>query len=190
MDDLELLAIPDTDSEPILNRLSYVGTEIRKHLDVNPTDELTLQPELRQGLTSAIEQHLQQLTDSGILQLKVVTNLQPIKEPLLNSKWIDAREDIFRFFREAMTNVVRHAQGENSTSTQVIVSLSQEAEQCTLIIENDGGVVNTASKSRKKGGMGTKLMAEMAASLPDGVWESVALPDGGMRVKLLWTQRF
>ena len=190
MDDIELLDLPNSDSEQILDRLSYVGTEIRKYLDVNPTTELTIQPELRQGLAAAIQKHLQQLTDSGALELKVIFNLQPINEPQLNSNWIDAREDIFRFFREAITNVVRHAQGENSTATQVIVSLSQEAQQCTLVIENDGGVMDTTTDTRKRGGLGRKLMAEMAAVLPDSSWEKVALANGGMRVQLLWQQRF
>ena len=190
MDDVELLDIPESESEAILDRLSYVGAKIRQYLDINPTAKFVIQPELRQGLAFAIEQHLKQLINSGKLQLKVVTNLQTINQPQFNSSWIDAREDIFRFFREAMTNVVRHAQGENSTATQVLVTLSQEAQQCTLLIENDGGVLNTVKDIKKKGGMGTKLMAEIAKSLPDGDWSRIALTDGGMRVQLQWQHDF
>jgi signal transduction histidine kinase len=180
---IEFSSLPDSDSEGIIDRLSYVGKEIRKHLRVDFDSELTLQPELRQGLAPAMAQHLEKLTNSGTLKLKVVTNLKRINEPELNSNWIDAREDIFRFFREAINNVIRHAQG----GTQVVVSLSQEDEQCTLIIENDGAVVSNADQIE---GLGTKLMAEMASTLPDGFWERNALPNGGMRVKLIWEQRF
>ena len=185
MYEIEFLSLPDAKSEPIIERLSSVATEIRKYLTLDLDSALTIQPELSLGLVVAMEKHLQKLTDSGKLQLQVITNLQPINEPQLSSNWICARDDIFRFFCEAVTNVVHHAQ----SATQVAINLSQEDEQCTLIIENDGEIVDNIDNEMKEG-LGTKLMAEIVEYLPDGIWKRVALPDGGMRVTLHWKQKF
>jgi signal transduction histidine kinase len=49
-----------------------------------------------------------------------------LPEPELNSVWIEQREEIYRFFREALNNVIQHAQPPHGTATQVCISLRQE----------------------------------------------------------------
>ncbi|MHC5729803.1 MAG: sensor histidine kinase, partial [Nostoc sp.] len=123
MDGVELLAIkhPAINPNPLLDRLEAVGRNLRDQLRNTRTiaEKLEVTPELQTGLDKGIQQQLQQLIDSGELILKVNAHLQPLLEPELDSTWIDAREDIFRFFKEAIANVIRHAQPPNGSATQV-----------------------------------------------------------------------
>jgi signal transduction histidine kinase len=196
MDGVELLAIkhPTLNPNPLLDRLEAVGRNLRDQLRNTRTmaEKLEVTPELQTGLDKGIQQQLQQLVGSGELTLKVDAHLQPLLEPELDSTWIDAREDIFRFFKEAIANVIRHAQPPNGTATQVTVSLFQQGTQCTLIIKNDltdpkPVVLKSTSIRAHSGGYGTKLMATIAAELPDGYWERVRSADGGIQVTLTWT---
>ncbi|MHC5820905.1 MAG: CHASE2 domain-containing protein [Nostoc sp.] len=196
MDGVELLAIkhPAINPNPLLDRLEAVGRNLRDQLRNTRTiaEKLEVTPELQTGLDKGIQQQLQQLIDSGELILKVNAHLQPLLEPELDSTWIDAREDIFRFFKEAIANVIRHAQPPNGSATQVTVSLFQEATLCTLIIKNDltelkPVILKSTSIRADNGGYGTKLMATIAAELPDGYWERVRSADGGIQVTLTWT---
>ena len=151
-------------------------------------EKLEITPQLQAGLDQGIEQHLQQLIKAGELTLKVESCLQPLIESE-DSQWMDAREDIYCFFKEAISNVIRHAQPPNGTATKLKVSLSQLETRCTLIIENDATdilALESLSRKRHSGGYGTKLMATIVEELPNGGWERVLLAHGGMQVKLAW----
>lgn len=192
MDGIELLAIkyPTLNPDPLLDRLETVGSKLREQLRNTRTmaEKLEITPELQAGLDKGIEQRLQQLVSTGELTLKVESRLQPLLEPE-DSNWLDTREDIFRFFKEAIANVIRHAQPPNGTATIVTVSLSQVGTQCTLSVENnaiESFISESSKRSHLSGGYGTKLMATIAAELPGGYWERVPLANGGMQVTLTW----
>jgi signal transduction histidine kinase len=193
MDKLEL----DLNTEPdlLVENLSGVGQAIRNYLQSirNMADQLEVTPELRQGLANGIREYLKQLSDTGKLTLSVVQELQPLEEPSFDSQWIDAREDIFMFFREAIANIIAHAQPPHGNARQVIVRLFLQDAWCTLMIENDGSAI-AESKSAilpyRRGGYGTKMMETAARSLPDGHWRKTSLTTGGYRVELIWRQQF
>ena len=194
MDGIELLAVnnPTINYNPLLDKLEAVGRDLRDQPRNTRTmaEELEITPELHTGLDRGILQHLQYLVCSGELTLKVEERLQPLLELESNSTWIDAREDIFRFFREAIANVIRHAQPPNGTATRITVSLAQQGVKCTLVVENDATQpepLESTNRKKHSGGYGTKLMATVAAELPDGYWERIPLANGGMQVILTWS---
>lgn len=193
MDRLEFLQMnsPDLDFNPILDRLEDLGDRLRQQL--NQTRELALEitPDLREGLGIGITKKLQHLVESGELKLRVIQNLQPLAEPQLNSSWLEAREDIYRFFTEAIANVIHHAQPPQGIATQVNVRLVQQDRLCTMTIENDGEILDRSileitTQQRQRGGYGMKLMQAIAADLPNGAFERIALAEGGMLVQLTW----
>ncbi|OKH39705.1 hypothetical protein NIES2119_05465 [[Phormidium ambiguum] IAM M-71] len=199
MDRLEMLQFNKEEEasnlDPVLDQLEDLGYHLREQLEVARTITLEITPELKAGLDIGIKAKLQRLINSRELTLKVIPQLQPIEEPESNSLWLEAREDIYHFFYEAICNVIRHAQPPYGTATQVQVSLSQQNQHCTLIIENDGAKLEPSNfelstMSRTRGGYGMKLMKVIASELPQGNFEYVTLPKGGMRVKLSWHQIF
>jgi signal transduction histidine kinase len=192
MDGIELLALkhPILNPDPLLDRLEGVGRDLRDQLRNTRTlaEKLEITPQLQAGLDKGIELLLEQLINTGELTLAVKSCLQPLREPE-DSNWIDAREDIFRFFKEAIANIISHAQPPNGTARRVTVSLSQSGNRCTLIIENDATeplVSEDPTRRSRSGGYGTRLMATIAAELPDGDWERLPLAAGGMQVRLDW----
>ncbi|WP_019500190.1 CHASE2 domain-containing protein [Pseudanabaena sp. PCC 6802] len=194
MDRLEILQMnfPQVSVDPILEGLESLGHHLRQQLNQTKAIALEITPELREGLDAGIKNRVQQLVQSGELTLQVIQEIQPLEEPTLNSQWLEAREDIYSFFGEAVKNVVRHAQPPHGTATQVKVSLSQQGTRCTLTVENDGAKLDDSVFARseglgRRGGYGMKLMSAIAADLPEGAIERVALPEGGMRVALSWT---
>lgn len=186
MDKIELESHLDVDS--ILDRLAALGQEIRDKLHNirGLAEKMEVTPALRQGLDVGISATLQDLVNSGKLTLTVITELQPLQEPELNSVWIEHREEIYRFFREALNNVIQHAQPPHGIATQVCITLEQQGDRCTLIIANDASTIESTTYGRKKGGYGTKMMDAIASELPDGAWEMLASPDGQVRVTLSW----
>ncbi|MCG9890919.1 MAG: hypothetical protein MH252_07575 [Thermosynechococcaceae cyanobacterium MS004] len=197
MDRLELLQIesPRLSIDPILDQLSSLGIHLRQHLSETRAIAFTITPELRDGLAHGIQTRLTQLTQSGELTLRVIAHLPPLEEPTLNSLWLEAREDIYRFFNEAIHNVICHAQPPPGTATQVIVTLEQQNTHCTLTLENDGAPINSAvfeptPQQRQRGGYGTKLMDTIAAELPEGSLQRIPLKAGGLCVQLTWNQGF
>jgi two-component sensor histidine kinase len=117
--------------------------------------------------------------------VKVITELQPLEEPELSSVWIEQREEIYRFFREALNNVIQHAQAPHGNATQVCISLKQEGDRCTLAIANDSAIAESIS-GIKKGGYGTKIMNAVICELLDSAWKISAFPNGEVRVTLNW----
>ncbi|TYQ29811.1 sensor histidine kinase [Pseudanabaena sp. UWO310] len=193
MDQLEFLQMnsPDLDFNPILDRLEDLGDRLRQQL--NQTRELALEitPDLREGLGIGITKKLQHLVESGELKLQIVQNLQPLAESQLNSSWLEAREDIYRFFTEAIANVIHHAQPPQGTATKVKVILKQQDRLCTMIVENDGEILDRSifeltAQKRQRGGYGMKLMQAIANDLPNGIFERITLVEGGIRVQLTW----
>ncbi|MDJ0703333.1 MAG: CHASE2 domain-containing protein [Leptolyngbyaceae cyanobacterium MO_188.B28] len=189
MDRIEFLQLdhPNLETQPIVERLEKIGLDLRNQLvDTRViAKRLEVTPELRSGLDMGIRRKLDQWIQSGELTLEVTQTLQPLGEPFLDSEWIANREDIFNFFREAIANVMRHAQPPHGGATQVNVRLWREMSQCCLQVENDG--FKSGLTPSKSGGYGTKLMETVASELPGGSWERVALAEGGIRVKLTWT---
>lgn len=197
MDRLELLQMkfPPLPIDSLLDPLETLGIHLRQHLDQTRAIAIDITPELREGLAHGLQTQLNQLIQSRELTLRVIQNLQPIEEPALNSLWLEAREDIYRFFKEAIHNVIRHAQPPYGTATQVIVSLEQHQNQCCLIVENNGEPIELAifeptSQQRQRGGYGTKLLDTIAAELPKGTLQRIPLAEGGLRLQLTWEQRF
>ncbi len=99
-----------------------------------------------------------------------------MSEPELNTIWIKQREKIYRSFREALNNVIQHAQPPHGTATQVFVSLELQGDKCTLVIANDGAILASTYRP-KKGGYGTKIMDTIARELINGGWEISVLPN-------------
>ncbi len=197
MDRLELLQsqYPSVPLDPILGQLETLGTHLRHHLSNTKAIALEISPELRNGLDQGIKNHLAQLTQSRDLTLKVIPELQAIAEPPLNSDWLEAREDIYRFFKEAIQNVIRHAQPPEGNATQVNVSLEQQNFQVTLTVENDGAyldptVLESNISRQKQGGYGLKLMRVIADELPEGKMRHISPKKGGFCLQLTWKQDF
>lgn len=191
MDRLEILQFNGAASnlDPILDGLESLGHHLRQQLNQTRAITLEITPELKAGLDVGIKTKLQQLINSGELTLHVIQQLEPLKEDEFNSLWLEAREDIYHFFCEAIHNVIRHAQPPHGTATQVRVSLQQQNTRCTLTIENDGvqielSICDRSQIFRTSSGYGLKLMEMVASQLPDGTFEPVALPEGGMRIQL------
>ncbi len=195
MDRLEILQFNGTASnlDPILDGLENLGHHLRQKLNQTRAITLEITPELKSGLDVGIKTKLQQLVDSGELTLQVIQQLEPLEEDEFNSFWLEAREDIYHFFCEAIHNVICHAQPLHGTATKVKISLHQQDTCCTLTIENDGAQVEPSSFERSQmfgtsNGYGMKLMETIASELPNGTFEAVALPEGGMRIQLAWNQ--
>ncbi len=174
------------ESISLVEKLSNIGQDIRNHLNDIQTiaqKKWTISPELANGLANGIEHRLNLLVSDGKLRLNVTRNIFPLKEPALDITWINDREDIFRFFKEAINNVMKHAQPFNGDATGVTIFLKQEGNQCTLMVMNDGSKTAPA----KPNGTGTKNMETVAAGLPNGAWQREWLLEGGVSVHLRWT---
>ncbi|NBD14617.1 MAG: CHASE2 domain-containing protein [Cyanobacteria bacterium] len=185
MDQLELELPREPDF--VVNKLSDIGCNIRHYLQNirSMAEQLEVTPELRQGLVAGIRHHLHQLQGMGKLTLAVQDDLQPLEETLWNSQWLDAREDIFMFFREAMTNVIKHAQPPQGNASQVTILLILEGDYCTLVVQNDAAKAEQPTAQGSLG-YGTKMMETVARELPDGHWQAFPLKTGGYRVTLTW----
>jgi signal transduction histidine kinase len=185
MDKIELES--DLDIDLILDKLTALGQEIRDKLSNirDLTGKMEINPILQKGLDIGIKTTLEELVTSGKLTLKVITEIRPLPEPQFNSIWIEHREEIYRFFREALNNVIQHAQPPHGTATQVFVSLEQQGDKCTLVIANDGAILASTYRP-KKGGYGTKIMDTVARELINGVWEISVLSNEEVRVTLSW----
>lgn len=191
MDDLEKLEFEPSaiDLDATVDRLERIGSSMRSSLENtrNMAEKLKVTPQLRLGLEIGIQLQLQQLRQRGILTLNIFEELQHLVEPECNVEWMDAREDIFRFFHEAIANIVHHAQPPHGTATYVKVSLLIQDNHCYLIIENDGYKPN---QQMHAGGYGTKSMNAIAAALPGGKWQRRILSKGKVQVELAWEQSF
>jgi CHASE2 domain-containing sensor protein len=112
MDRLEMLQFNGGSSnlDPVLDQLESLGHQLRQQLNQARAITLEITPELKAGLDVGIRAKLQQLVNSGELTLRVVQHLQSLEEPEFNSLWLEAREDIYQFFCEAICNVIRHAE--------------------------------------------------------------------------------
>ncbi len=195
--DPELLVVKTSvKSEPIVDKLVRIGQDIRNQLNdlqIIARKQLDISPELVSGLAQGIQTHLKQLEERGDLRLKVKQRIKPLQEPELNPDWIDDREDIFRFFKEAINNVMRHAQQPYGRANWVEVYLEQQGEHCRLAIANDG--VNVSGSTSKPldqvadhlpKGTGTKTMETIAISLDGGRWQRTLSPEGILQVELSW----
>lgn len=169
--------------DPVLQQLEDIGQGIRDQLNDVRTlaSKLHVSPELKDGLHLGIRTHLDRLVTTGTLTLTIHRTLEPLQE-ISTSEWLDMREDILRFLREAIGNVIGHVQPPRGNGTYVTVVLSQREQQCCLEIVNDGEELGPA----RKGGYGSKVMNTIAQGLPGGSWRRHRLVTGETRVELQW----
>lgn len=190
MDNLEalLIELPSQSSiaetvDRSLADLQNVGRSIRLELNDlrSVAEKLEITPALKNGLHAGLHAELDRLIDSGELRLTVERAIFPLVEPTADSRWLDQREDLYRFFKEAIANAMRH--GQTGGATWLGVHLHQQDDGAELRIENDGPPLGIANHS---GGYGTKIMNTIAGELMSGRWERVNRSDGGVRVRLFW----
>lgn len=191
MDNLESLQwqqhqgkAPDpTVYDHLLEQLERIGRGIRNQLNDVRTlaAKLRISPSLREGLHRGIEIYLDELIQSGSLTLSVERQLQPLQEPN-TGEWFDQREDILRFLREAIGNVIAHVQPPKGNASFVRVSLAQTNRHCCLSVVNDG----IEYAPGLSGGYGSKAMNTIARYLPKGSWHRTRTPEGHTHVELHW----
>ncbi|MFS8803036.1 CHASE2 domain-containing protein, partial [Synechococcus sp. R60.2] len=191
MDNLESLQwqqhqgkAPDpTVYDHLLEQLERIGRGIRNQLNDVRTlaAKLRISPSLREGLHRGIEIYLDELIQSGSLTLSVERQLQPLQEPN-TGEWFDQREDILRFLREAIGNVIAHVQPPKGNASFVKVSLAQTERHCCLSVVNDG----IEYAPGLSGGYGSKAMNTIARYLPKGSWHRTRTPEGHTHVELHW----
>ncbi|MCM1984495.1 sensor histidine kinase [Lyngbya confervoides] len=197
MDQLELLQLkfPQLPVDPLLDQLSTLGDHLRQHLSQTRGIALSISPELREGLGDGLRSRIQTLQESGELTLPVHLQIEAIAEPSLSSLWLEAREDIYRFFNEAVKNIICHAQPPQGSATYLSIRLKQEQDRCCLVLENDGDPVGIDPCApdpfrRPRGGYGMRLMHTIATELPDGQLLCIPLSAGGLRIQLTWLHCF
>ncbi|HIK19751.1 MAG TPA: CHASE2 domain-containing protein [Synechococcus sp. M44_DOE_062] len=191
MDELESLQwqqqqgkTPDpTVYDHLLEQLERIGRGIRNQLNDVRTlaAKLRISPSLREGLHRGIEIYLDELIQAGSLTLSVERQLQPLQEPN-TGEWFDQREDILRFLREAIGNVIAHVQPPKGNASFVKVSLAQTDRHCCLSVVNDG----IEYAPGLSGGYGSKAMNTIARYLPKGSWHRSRTPEGHTHVELHW----
>jgi signal transduction histidine kinase len=191
MDEIELLEMEQGNDRltPVLDKLENIGKNIRIYLDHTRNLSFEISPVLRQGLELGIRRKIAQLKESREAVLGIKYNINKLEEPVLNSLWLESREDIFRFFCEAINNVIKHAQYPYGNASYLEVNLYQKQERAILEIINDGVQLKENTRTRKKGGYGTKLMSTIASELPDGNCE-FNLDMNIYSVKLTWNMSF
>jgi signal transduction histidine kinase len=189
MDEIELLEIEQENEKLnlILDKLENIGKNVRIYLDNTRNLSFEISPELRQGLDLGIRKKIVQLKESEEAILKINYNINKLEEPKLNSFWLESREDIFRFFCEAVNNVIKHAQYPYGNASYLEINLHQKQEKAILEIINDGATIKNTT--RKKGGYGTKLMSTIASELPEGNCK-FELNMNIYSVKLTWNMNF
>jgi signal transduction histidine kinase len=167
----------------LLEQLEQIGRGIRAQLNDVRTlaTKLHISPSLREGLHRGIDTYLDELIQTGSLTLPVERHLQPLAEPN-TSEWFDQREDILRFLREAIGNVIAHVQPPKGNASFVKVSLVQRDRLCCLSIINDG----IEYAPTPGGGYGSKAMNTIARYLPKGSWHRTQTPEGYTHVELHW----
>ncbi len=191
MDDLEMLQWKQDQGIPIeakvydqlLQQLEQTGRGIRDQLNDVRTlaSKLHVSPTLREGLHKGIEIYIERLVATDVLTLRVEKDLHPLQESSTGS-WLDDREDIMRFFREAMANVISHVQPPKGDGTFVKIQLAQTGSNCCLEVTNDG----SEFAPNRRGGYGTKAMNTIARDLPQGSWQRIHRPEGITCVELRW----
>ncbi len=191
MDDLEMLQWKQDQGIPIetkaydhlLQQLEQMGRGIRDQLNDVRTlaSKLHVSPTLREGLHKGIEIYIETLVATDVLTLRVDKDLHPLRESSTGA-WLDHREDIMRFFREAMANVISHVQPPKGDATFVRIQLSQTGSDCCLEVTNNGAEF----APNRRGGYGTKAMNTIARDLPQGSWQRIHRPDGITCVELRW----
>ncbi|MEN9239376.1 MAG: CHASE2 domain-containing protein [Thermostichales cyanobacterium SZTDM-1c_bins_54] len=174
--------IPAKAYDQLLEQLQAIGQGIRDQLNDVRTlaDKLRISPALKAGLHEGIRAYVRECQASGSLTLPVMLEIEPLQESS-SREWLDAREDIIRFLREALNNVIHHVQPPKGTATFVRICLSQSGSRCCLQVINDG--VSTGSV--RKGGAGTKAMNTIARDLPQGSWQR-RYHQGLVEVELHW----
>jgi signal transduction histidine kinase len=190
MDNLEelllILPAPSPEAHAVdeaLAALQQVGRAIRVELNDlrQVAAKLEITPSLKDGLHAGLHAELDRLLDAGELTLTVERDIMPLEEPSADSTWLDAREDLFRFFKEALVNVIRHAQPHGAGWLRV--ELAQQGYTAHLVVENDGPFLTASATG---GGYGTKIMNTIAGELPGGSWQRTDRAQGGVTVALSW----
>ncbi|MDO7846972.1 histidine kinase [Hymenobacter sp. M29] len=124
------------------------------------------------SLFDRMREYLDQTAAAAGWQTELSTTDWPDTTPLPPA----VRQSVYRIFKEAVTNAVRHAQG----ATLLRVQMSRRANQLVLSITDDGGP-QPARLTRT--GMGLLNMAQRAAGL-GGHLRAEARAGGGFEVRL------
>jgi len=189
MDWLELIQIqsPACDVSVPLEKMLRANQSIRENLiDTRLcAEKLPISSELRLGLHMAIRLHTKRLRKRDELILKVDMNANPIRENS-SSRWIEAREGIFSFYRESINNIIRHAQPPKGRSTKVAVDLERVADVAVLRVTNDGGFSSTYLAETTEN-FGTQVMEKVASRLPNGKFRRRVSAKGDFQVELSWS---
>ncbi|MBE9060110.1 sensor histidine kinase [cf. Phormidesmis sp. LEGE 11477] len=192
MDRLELMRIDnlDCDLQVPIEKLLQASESIRSNLQETRlcAKELAISPELKPGLCEAIHKHLEELQVDSELKLKVDSEIDLIDESILNDGWIEARESVFSFYRDAINNVVYHAQPPKGRAAWVKIVLRCQGSQACLQIVNDGGFDQSYLRNLSRG-FGAQSMDEATSKLPEGRWSRTITEEGYFQVKLRWSVR-
>ena len=189
MDRLELMQIqtPECDVSIPLEKMLQANQSIRENLIETRlcAEKLPVSSELRLGLHVAIRLHTKRLRKKGELALKVDAHVNPIRENS-SSRWIEAREGIFSFYRESINNIIRHAQPPRGQASKVTVVLERAGDFAVLKVTNDGGFSSTYLDETTEN-FGTQVMEKVASRLPDGKFRSRISAKGDFQVELSWS---
>ena len=106
------------------------------------------------GLYAAIEWHVRQMATRTGLQVEIGgAKLEP--RPAA-----EVEVALFRIAQEALTNVVKHA-----GATRARISLTRDAGQVQLVVEDDGCGISSAANDAEAIGWGMAVMRERAAAV-------------------------
>ncbi|MGI0480473.1 CHASE2 domain-containing protein [Geminocystis sp. CENA526] len=150
----------------LLNQVEKMGKNLRCILGKKTNNLLEISPELKNGLTKGLEITLKNLEKNDQLFLPINLDIERINEPNFTSLWLSDREDIYIFFCEAISNIIKHAQPPYGNATYVEIILKQKDDFIFLEIINDG--IELTKNERVNGGYGCKLMEIVAMDLPEG----------------------
>ena len=93
-----------------------------------------------QGLLVAVKLMAEKISSANTLQIEVID--YGMEKPLENSLEIA----LFRFIQELTTNIIKHAR-----ATMVTINISQDNEDITILIEDNGIGMDTSKIDMKKG---------------------------------------
>jgi signal transduction histidine kinase len=189
MDWLELMQIQNAacDVSIPLEKILRANKSIRENLIETRlcAEKLPVSSELRLGLHMAIHLYTRRLRKKGELALRVDANINSIRENS-SSRWIEASEGVFSFYRESINNIIRHAQPPRGKATKVTVDLERIADVAVLRVTNDGEFSSTYLDKTTEN-FGTQVMEKVASRLPNGQFRRRVLTEGDFQVELSWS---
>lgn len=93
-----------------------------------------------QGLLVAVQMMAEKISSANTIQIEVIH--YGLEKPIENSLEIS----LFRIIQELTTNIIKHAKAEHAT-----INISQDQDDITILIEDNGVGMNTSQIDSKKG---------------------------------------